>query len=323
MLKMNALRGAAGAALVVIAALACGSSPDETLLVSTAGLPTVPTETESPVDSKTESPPLPASTTETTSPPIAPTVTQPADQQAPAFGVAVIVDTQSEAVGRDQAQAVIGEASRFLRALTPIDLVMTDFVEDPGGGSSSDIASRYIGSHATGLPSGLVIFSFGDAGQAKSAGGYSYAISGPAGFRNPFVSPVTGGSQIYVAVVHFSHKYAPCGYGTSESVQQTTSINGECRNQPGTACVQQNGYSMCSDSVGHLYASTPTYFAASTIVHQLVQLFSPGGDKDHFSTPECNTRMGYPRQFHDLQEDQYHNGLCPYVYEEFRKSFQP
>ena len=107
---------------------------------------------------------------------------------------------------------------------------------------------------------------------------------------------------MYVAVVHFGHKYAACGYGSSETVQSGTALDGECRNQPGMACAQHNGYSMCSDSVPHLYASTPTYFVSSTIVHELLHPFSPGGDLDHYNTPECNTRMGYPPQFFDLQE---------------------
>lgn len=306
-LSKNAYRGALGAALVVIAALACGSAPAETQTAPTAA-PLVAT-TENPI----ESVPIP----------IFATATQVAELPAPIFTVAVIVDMHSEPVTREQAQTVIGEASKFLLPLASINLLMTDFVEDSDGGSTNDMVSRYINSHAAVLPNGFVIFSFGEGGQAKLSGGYSYAIFGPVGFKNAFVSPMTGAGQIYVAIIHFSHKYSACGYGGSDSAQSSTSLDGECRNQPGTACIQHNGYSMCSDSLGHLYASTPTYFISSTIVHELMHPFSPGGDKNHYSTPECNTRMGYPEQFHDLQEDQYHNGLCPYVYEEFYRSFQP
>ena len=246
-----------------------------------------------------------------------------AGQQAGAFTVAVIVDQQSEPVSRPQAEQLMDEAGRFLQQLTSINLVMIDFVEEGAGGSVNDLASRYVSSHPDALPNGLVIFSYGDGGQAKVSGGYGYALPGPAGYRNGFVSPITGEGQIYVAVVHFNHKYAPCGYGDADTVQSATSLGGECRNQPGTACLEHNGYSICSDSLPHLYASTPTYFAASTIIHQLMHPFSPGGDGDHYSTPECNARMGYPEQFYDLQEAQYHNDLCPYVYEEFVKSYRP
>jgi hypothetical protein len=80
---------------------------------------------------------------------------------------------------------------------------------------------------------------------------------------------------------------------------------------------------MCANAVGTPYMSSPTYFVASTIIHQLLHAFAPGGDQDHYSTPECSTRMGYPAGFFDLQESQYHNDLCPNVYEDFTKAHQP
>ena len=309
MLTTHLLRGVPGAAAVLMTILACGTTPAPADAIPT-GLPS-----SGPSAAPADATPLPMTGV--------PTATQAAAPSNRVFTVAVIVDLQSETVRRDQAQAVIGEASRFLRPLTSFDLVMTDFVEDGGGGSTNEIAGRYVSSHAGALPNGLVVFSFGDAGQAKLLGGYSFTLAGSEGFRNAFSSPVTGSGHIYVAVVHFGHKYAACGYGGSDAVQSKTSLDGECRNQPGTACVQHNGFSMCSDSVAHLYASTPTYFVSSTIVHELLHSFSPGGDRDHYSTAECNTRMGYPAEFFDLQEAQYHNGLCPYVYEDFVNSYQP
>jgi len=305
--RVNRVRGGLGAVLVVIAAIACGTGSAATQTAPTPEAMVAPS----------------AGLTEAAPTPITAAATQEKAQSSPVFSVAVIVDLQSEPVRRDQAQSIIDQASGFLRPLTSVSLLMTDFIEDAGRGSTQDMASRYIIPHAGALPNGIVIFSFGDGGQAKSDGGYGYAISGPEGYKNAFVSPVTGGGQIYAVVVHFSHKYAACGYGGSDTVQSTTSLNSECRNQPGTACIQHSGYSVCADSLGHLYASTPTYYLSSTIVHELLHPFSPGGDKDHYSTPECNTRMGYPEQFHDLQEAQYHNDLCPYVYEEFARSYQP
>ena len=59
------------------------------------------------------------------------------------------------------------------------------------------------------------------------------------------------------------------------------------------------------------------------IVHGLLHNFGPGGDQDHYATPECNARMGYPAAFFDLQESEYYNGLCPFVYEDFTKSYHP
>jgi len=299
-----------GIALLATIVAACGPTPAVTMAATAAS-----TATALPAPSET----LPTPTSTVLSAP----ATHPPAQQTPAFTVAVIVDTRSEPVTREQTQSVINEASGFLQGLTSMSLLMIDFVEDGGGGSTNDLASRYISSKAGAPPNGLVVFSFGDAGQARLSGGYSYALPGPPGFRNAFVSPVTGSNHIYVAVAHYSHKYAACGYGESDAVQSTSSLGGECRNQPGTPCIQHNGYSMCVDSIPRLYASTPTYFISSTIVHELMHPFSPEGDKDHYSTLECNSRMGYPAQFQDLQEDQYHHGLCPYVYETFSGSYQP
>ncbi|MFH1185174.1 MAG: hypothetical protein V1755_09070 [Chloroflexota bacterium] len=58
-------------------------------------------------------------------------------------------------------------------------------------------------------------------------------------------------------------------------------------------------------------------------MHELVHPFSPGEDIDPYSTPECNTRMGCPEKFHDLQEAQCHNDLCPDVHAAFSRSYQP
>ena len=249
--------------------------------------------------------------------------TSPASPASSNFQIAVIVDTLSGTVTRDQAQAVITEASSFLRQFSPIPLELTDFVEDGAGGSTADMAGRYITSHPAALPNGIVIFSHGDNGQAMASGAYGYTAPAPAGFRNPFASPALGDSQIYVAVVDFSRKYMSCGYGASEQFQSPSSLDGECGGQAGTACVQNNGYSMCASAVGNLYTSTPTHYVSSMVIHGLLHNFGPGGDQDHYATPECNARMGYPAAFFDLQELEYYNGLCPFVYEDFTKSYHP
>ncbi len=264
--------------------------------------------------------PLPASSE---TPQAAPAVGLTASPAGPNFRVAIIVDTLSGPVTHDQAQAVITEASSFLQQFSPIPLELTDFVEDGAGGSTADMAGRYIGSHPAALPNGLVIFSHGDNEQARVSGAYGYTTSAPAGFRNAFASPASGDSQIYVAVVDFSRRYMACGYGAADQVQSPTSLDSECGGQSGTACVQNNGYSMCASAVGDLYTSTPTHYASSMIIHGLLHNFGPGGDQDHYATPECNKRMGYPAAFFDLQESEYYNGLCPFVYEDFTKSYQP
>ncbi len=237
--------------------------------------------------------------------------------------MAGVVDKAAQNVTREQAQAVIIEASSYLREFSPIGLLMTDFVEDSNSGSMADIANRYMAAHPGALPDGLLIFSFGDNGKAKTDGGYGFAVPAPGGFKNPFVSPLAGNNQMYVAVVDYSYKYMSCGYGGSGTANSGVSLPGECRGQTGIACVQNNGYSMCSNAVGNLYTSTPTHPVASMIVHGLLHNFGPNGDQDHYATPECNARMGYPEGFFDLQESEYYNGLCPFVYEEFTKAYQP
>jgi hypothetical protein len=240
------------------------------------------------------------------------------------FKVAVIVDTTSEPVTRAQAQSLVDEAHGMFQSLTGFGFEMVDFVEDGAGGTTTDMAERYIQSYASVFPNGVVIFSYGDNGDARLYGGYGYAIPGAAGFRNAFVSPAGGENQVYVAVAHFSHRYAACGYGGLETVQSALSVEGECPSgRPGVACVQHNGYSMCSDAVDNLYASTPAYFAAATIVHEILHSFSPGGVRDHYGAPECNARMGWPEGYFDLGESERYNGMCPFVYQNFIDSYRP
>ncbi len=299
---------------MLLIAAACGTG-----LPSATELPPVPlTQVQPTLPAEANQPSPPASA----SAPVE-TPTAPAAPGEPVFTVGVLVDTRTQQVSRDQAQALINEAGLHLRPLAPVIMVMTDFVEDGGGGSTTEILQRYMIAHASALPNGMVIFSFGDGEQAKRTGGYAYSAPAPGGYRNSFASPIAGDAQIYVAVIDYSFKYMACGYAGSDAVKSATALDGECGNQPGTACVQQNGYSMCASAVGHLYMSTPTYFAASWIIHELLQPFAPNGAKDDYSTPECTSRMGYPAGFRDLQESQYHNDLCPFVYEDFLKSYRP
>jgi hypothetical protein len=247
--------------------------------------------------------------------------TSPPDK--PIFVVAVIVDSQSQEVSREQASAAIMDAANLLGELTGVQLVMDDYVRDPEGGSTGDIASRYLTSRATAPPNGLLLFSRGDGDAAKSRGGYSFGVAPPAPFRNSFVSPSMGSNHAYVAVVDFGHKYAPCGYGGAEAVQSTVALGGECADQPGEACVQANGYSMCASANDDLYASGPGRYTISLIIHELLQPFTQGGAQDDYGSPECNAQMGYPAGFRDLQESQYHSDLCPSVYEAFVQAYQP
>lgn len=316
--KNTGIRALSLAALVLEAACATGGAPTPDVVRSAvapsavAPGPVVETAT---VESVTSNEPA----TPTTSP----TQTNVPAPSEPIFTVGVVVDTRSQAVTRDQAQALINEAGGHLKALIPVLMVMTDYVEDGSGGATTDILQRYIVAHESSLPDGIVILSFGDQDQAKISGGYNYTAPAPEGYRNRFVSPLTGSARIYVAVIDYGYRYMACGYGGENTVRSSSSLDGECGNHPGTACVQQNGYSMCASAVGHLYMSGPTYYAASKIIHELLQPFAPGGAQDDYSTPQCTAFMGYPAGFHDLQEAQYHNDLCPLVYDNFLKGYKP
>lgn len=250
------------------------------------------------------------------------TTSTPAQVQQ-AFQVAVLVDSTTETVSPDQVRSVMADAGKNFLDLTGFSWVLTESVTDDSGGSTTEMINRYIQSHASSLPDGILIFSYGDNGQAKLTGGYSYNVPGPAGYHNRFISPVVGGDQIYVAVVDFSQRYAACGYGGGIALKSQVSIDGECSRQSGTACMQHNGYSMCSNVVGDLYSSTPTYYAAHLAIHGFMNFFSPDGDQDHYATSHCNAKMGWPQGFYDNIEAEYHNDVCPFVYENFVKSYQP
>lgn len=247
------------------------------------------------------------------------------------FKLAVIVDLSSELVSREQAHRVVAEADQILLDQTGIGFTMVDFVEITPDSRVIDLASDYIATHPENLPNGILIFSFGDENTARSYGGYFLTLPAPAGFVNEYVSSTYGDNQIYVAINHFGHRYAACGYGDEEvdAPVQASSFNGECRNLDGVACVENNGYSMCCNAVDNLYASTPTYFTASSIVHEFLHPFGPNGVEDHYYTPTCNQAMAeeaslrrYSEEF-SLEESESYNGLCPYVYDNLEFGYRP
>ena len=301
---------------ILLSLAACSTSSPAALATPTSLFTGVPSPVPSVITPVTMEP----GTTQV-APPAAATL--PASPAGPQFTVAVIVDKATQKVTREQAEAVVVEASSYLREFSPIGLLMTDFVEEDVSAGIADTANRYMAAHAAALPDGLLIFSLGDQGQAKKDGGYGFSVQAPPDFKNPFVSPVAGSSQMYVAVVDYNYKYMACGYGGADTASSAVSLPGECRGQTGIACVQGSGYSMCSNAAGNLYTSTPTHAVASMIVHALLHNFAPNGEKDNYATPECSARMGYPAGFFDLQESEYYNGLCPFVYEEFTKSYRP
>jgi hypothetical protein len=276
----------------------------------------VPTDTPLPTI-----PPLPTGTPVPTTPPVLGN-----------FTWAVIVDLDSEPVTYAEAQELVNQASAILQNLTGFTYTMVDYLEANSPGTVDQLAVDYINGHPGNLPNGIIIFSYGDGDAARTYGGYAFSMAGGAGFVNTFNSPVVGNNRVYVSVQHWSHRYAGCGYGSSiaDTPSQDTSFGGECRNRDGIACVERFGYSMCSDAVGDLYASSRTYFGSSVIIHETMHSFGYEGNFDHYGTEQCNTRMcsgassrPYNPDTWDTREFQYYNGMCPDVYDNFVSSHQP
>jgi hypothetical protein len=248
------------------------------------------------------------------------------------FTLAVLVDTTSEPVTREQAQTLVNESSQILHGLTGFVFKMVDFQEIDTGGASRDMVQSYLSVPPAIIPNGIILFSFGDNGDAKRYGGYAYTYIGPEGFRNQFVAPGAIERDLYVGVIHFGHRYAQCGYGDSETPISDVSIGGECRGQTDIACAQKYDYQICSDTVEHLYSSTPTYFSSSTFVHEIMHPFGKLLNKDHYGTAECADVMQSGisnRPYHDdpfdrtLGEFQSYAGICPYVFDSFVNSHTP
>lgn len=250
---------------------------------------------------------------------------------APARGVftlSILVDTTSEPVTREQAQVLVDEASAIFERLTGFTLEMVDFREYNSGMSS--ILGNYFNDPAYVRSDGIIIFSYGDNGDARLYGGYAFEVPGPSGFVSRFNSPYTDPNSVYVSVVHFSHRFAVCGYGGNEEPISDVSVGGECFNQPGTACVEKYGYQMCSTAVDDLYASTQTYMASSTFVHEIMHSFGESGAEDHYFTPQCTEKMKngisqrpYQSEYFDRVEGNLYVQMCPYVFDVFASSYRP
>lgn len=209
---------------------------------------------------------------------------------------------------------------------------MLDFQEINTGGGTRDMVQSYLNSSPATIPNGIILFSFGDNGDAKQYGGYAYAYIGPDGFRNQFVAKGAIERDLYIGVVHFGHRYAQCGYGDADFPISEISIGGECRGQGEIVCIEKFDYQICSDTVDHLYASTPTYFSSSTFVHEIMHPFGELLNKDHYGTVECTEMMQlrisdrpYKNDVFDpsLREFQHYTGICPYVFDNFVNSYSP
>lgn len=315
--------------IVVIALVvaACGGDPSglpfgsstTTAPTTTAATTTTPVTTTTATTTTT----LPPETTTTTAPPLG------------VFEVVVIVDLSSEAVTREQAQDLVDTASLIHRGLSGFAVEMVDFVEGfpptvDGTRDLDALVREYEAAHPGDLPDGFMIFSYGGNDLAAAFGGYTYTIPAPADHDYRFVSTFHPEPIHHIGVVHFGHKYSRCGYAEDSTPTDppiaTESIGGECRNQAGTPCVEHNGYSMCITALADLYASTVTFFAASTIVHETMHNFGVDVATDHYGTQACTEFMagsGSTRPYDPDSDEmfQQYAGICPFVYDRFVASY--
>jgi hypothetical protein len=239
------------------------------------------------------------------------------------FNVAVIVDTTSDPVSREQAEAILEIADGKLIGLTGFSLKLIDFVEDDSGGSIESLVQNYMENRST-LPNGILVFSVGDDDQAKINRAYARQYQGPDGFRNAFASPYRKDGTMYVAILQFNHRYAACGYGvTRDTIQSPVSIGDECPGDAGQACAEWEGMQVCPVALPFLEGHTPIEMASGPVIHEFMHAFGNRRGGDHYGTEACNAAMGWPSDYFDQEESETYNGFCPDAYKVFIDSYQP
>lgn len=275
--------------------------------------PPEPTPTDKPVPSPTATliPPTPTGT------PAGPSATNGV------FDVTVLVDPQGRRISEADITRVFTVAVSRLHEMTGQRMQLVDIVYGlPRGGSVTGLVDNHLATAAPSPPEGIVVLSEDE--QASAYGGYSFVRHLPPPFSNEFESPRPGmgGDAVYIAVIHFDHLYGRCGYDDNGNHVSDVSIGGECRNQPGTPCVQQEGGWMCVNLQGYPYGDHD-FFVASNIVHEFLHPFGIASDGvlDHYGSPECMSRTGMtPEQAADLREAQLNVMMCPDVFSRFRPS---
>jgi hypothetical protein len=237
------------------------------------------------------------------------------------FSVAVITDTTTDSVSRDQIDEIVSSASLRLEELTGFSLQVEGYFETDQGGTVEEIVQNYMNLHSADLPNGVILFSAGDADRAKINRGYSQKVLAPAGFHNAFVSSAGEMDQMYVAVVYFNYLYAACGYGGTDGIQSAFPIGDECGGDT-VACAQWNGKQVCERALPFL--TTPTDMIAGVVVHEFMHPFDwEIGPDIHYTSKACAAAMGWPTDHFDYEESEHFVGMCPYVFDNFVNAYRP
>ena len=244
--------------------------------------------------------------------------------QPPVFKIAVIVDTATDPVSREDVEAVLEIVTPAFNELSGFRLETIEILEDSGDGSIERIASDYL-AQASEIPNGILVFSKGDDDRAVINRAYAQWVPGPEGFRNAFVSPYPdiGDSYIYTAVVQFNHLFAACGYGGTTEIQRPVSIGDECRGDEGSACAAWEGMQVCEIALPFLEGRTRIDMVAEPVVHEFLHPFGLGGPDAHYGSEACALLMGWEPDHYDEEEAKANAMMCPNVVENFVNSYHP
>jgi hypothetical protein len=233
------------------------------------------------------------------------------------FRVAILNATAAPKPAHDVSR-VFDLAIQILQARTGARMRIVD-TQEVGLGSPREHAEAYLSSVAGltgGLPDGVLVWAEDE--NAIGFGGYSTQIAMPAPYANRYPG-AAGDNRVYLAAIHWDHKYGRCGYDSTGQVRiSDRSANGECRNRTGMVCVDNGRFWECPDVSENLYAQ-PDVFTASSIVHEFMHPFGGGGNNDHYSTPSCRSRMGMSETAAtDLRRSQEFCAMCPDLFLHFR-----
>ena len=229
-------------------------------------------------------------------------------------GFQVSILASSIGVSSKDIQRVFSLADSILEQKTGENMFIREITNSP-----HIFVSSYLQDYNTAetSPDGVIVLT--EDSLSTTYGGYSYTLPGPPGFVNNYPSPVVEKDRVYVAAIHWNHLFARCGYNDSGNHVSDVSINGECRNIPGTPCVQQDDYWVCSTALDLLYMNND-YFKACTIIHEFLHPFGNKGVYDHYGSSSCIDRTGMTsNEARDIHQFQLNCGMCPDLYENFSR----
>jgi hypothetical protein len=252
------------------------------------------------------------------------------------FDVVIIVDGKAPAVSREDAVRVFELAAREMAARTGEWMRLVDVVygmdRQPAPNEydqMKNMAGAYLSKNPANPPDGIILFT--DTETCRNAGGFSLSYKPQIAFKSEYPSPRTevGSDKVYLAVVEYHHQYARCGYGDPNTTtrQSPVSINGECFNQAGVACVQSGDLWICPTSLNDLFRDHD-FFVANMIDHEFLHPFGIDPvdlNLDHYASSSCKARGGVTQAQYDavMAGDRYdaqrYFGLCPDVYPRFHR----